>query len=162
MQTRIQLAALPGGSPDNDETCGTGQQPLGEADGPVLEVGALTAKLVALVDDDESVRESLPDLLRSFGYEVEPFDSAEAFLASGVQERTNCLVLDVAMPGMSGPELQQELAQRGRATPIVFITAHADERVRATVLRRGAVAYLTKPFSADVIIDALNAALGSA
>jgi len=161
MQTRIQLAALPGGSPDNDETCGTGQQPLGEADGPVLEVGAW-AKLVVLVDDDESVRESLPDLLRSFGYEVEPFDSAAAFLASGVLERTNCLVLDVAMPGMSGPELQQELAQRGRATPIVFITAHADERVRATVLRRGAVAYLTKPFSADLIIDALNAALGSA
>jgi len=116
-------------------------------------------KFVALVDDDESVRESLPELLRSFGHMVEAFESAEAFVTSGAVERTGCLVLDVAMPGMSGLELQQELARRNQATPIVFITAHADERVRATVMRHGAVAYLIKPFSEDAIIEAVEAAL---
>jgi FixJ family two-component response regulator len=120
----------------------------------------LASKLVAVVDDDESMRESLPDLLRSFGLEVEPFCSAEAFLASGSAERTGCLVLDVAMPGMSGPELQHELMRRSQALPIVFITARADERVRATVLRDGAVAYLTKPFSQEAILGAVSTALG--
>src|ERR1700744_61274 len=100
------------------------------------------SKLVSVVDDDESVRESLPDLLRSFGFEVEPFSSAEAFLASGGPDRTGCLVLDVAMPGMSGPELQQELSRLGRDIPIVFITSHADDAVKPRVLERGAVACL--------------------
>jgi FixJ family two-component response regulator len=120
----------------------------------------LPRKLVAVVDDDESVRESLPDLLRSFGLEVEPFASAEAFLASGSVERTGCLVLDVAMPGISGPELLQELVRRNQAPPIVFITAYADDRVRTTAFKHGAVAYLTKPFSEDAILGAVNAALG--
>jgi FixJ family two-component response regulator len=122
----------------------------------------LSPKLVAIVDDDESVRESLPDLLRSFGLEVEPYASAEAFLTSGSVERADCLVLDVAMPGMSGPELQEELARRNQATPIVFITAFSDDRIRATVLNHGAVAYLIKPFSEDAIVGAVNAALGEA
>ena len=116
-------------------------------------------KLVAVVDDDESVRESLPELLRSFGLEVEAFASADEYLASGAVERTDCLVLDVSMPGMSGLELQLELARRKHAIPIVFITAHSDERVRPTVLKRGAVAYLIKPFSETAILEAINAGL---
>lgn len=116
-------------------------------------------QLVSVVDDDESVRESLPDLLRSFGFEVHPFSSAEAFLASESVERTDCLILDVAMPGASGLELQQELTRQDRDIPIVFITAHSVERVRATVLKRGAVACLIKPFTETAMIEAVNAAL---
>jgi FixJ family two-component response regulator len=115
--------------------------------------------LVSVVDDDESVRESLPDLLRSFGLEAQPFASAEEFLASDALDRTGCLILDVSMPGMSGPELQQELARMKRAIPIVFITAHSEERVRPAVLRRGAIAYLIKPFSESAILEAVETAL---
>ena len=115
--------------------------------------------LVSVVDDDESVRESLPDLLREFGFAAEAFSSAEAFLASGVVNDTNCLLLDVAMPGMSGPELQQELIRRRRDIPIVFITAGGDESVRPRLLAEGAVECLFKPFSETALLDALNAAL---
>jgi FixJ family two-component response regulator len=116
-------------------------------------------QLVSVVDDDEFVREALPDLLRSFGLEARPFSSAEEFLASESLGRTGCLVLDVTMPGMSGPELQLELARRKQDIPIVFITANADDNLRPKVLRRGAVAYLTKPFSDTAMLDAVNAAL---
>lgn len=116
--------------------------------------------LVSVVDDDESVRESLPDLLREFGFAAEAFASAGEFLASDHVGRTRCLVLDVGMPGMSGPELQEELARRGRAIPIVFITAQQDDGIRARVLAAGAVAYLHKPFSDTALLDAVNAALG--
>ncbi len=116
-------------------------------------------ELVAIVDDDESVRESLPDLLRSYGLEADAFASAEAFLASGGLERTGCLVLDVAMPGMSGPELQLELLRAGRDIPIVFITAQPDERVRGAVLKAGALDYLIKPFTEDAILGAVRAGL---
>ncbi len=119
------------------------------------------SNLVSVVDDHESIRESLPDLLRSFGFEVEPFCSAEAFLASPALERTGCLVLDIAMPGMSGPELQRELARRERRIPIVFITSHADEAVNARVLDRGAVACLIKPFGEAAILEAVKAALAT-
>ena len=119
-------------------------------------------KLVSVVDDDESVRESLPDLLRSFGLEAEPFASAEQFLASDSLVRTGCLILDVAMPGMSGLDLQQELARQRRSIPIVFITAHSVERVRPQVLKHGAVACLFKPFSEAAILEAVNTALGRA
>lgn len=119
----------------------------------------MTRKLVSVVDDDEFVREALPDLLRSFGLEVRPFSSAEEFLASESLDRTGCLVLDVAMPGMSGPELQLELARRKHDIPIVFITANSDDNLRPTVLKRGAVAYLTKPFSEAAMLAAVNAAL---
>ena len=115
--------------------------------------------LVAIVDDDESVRESLPDLLREFGFAPEAFSSAEAFLASDVVSETSCLLLDVAMPGMSGPELQQELIRRRRDIPIVFITAAGDESVRPRLLAEGAVECLFKPFSETALLDALNAAL---
>jgi FixJ family two-component response regulator len=116
--------------------------------------------LVSVVDDDESVRESLPELLRELGFAAEAFASAEEFLASDHVGRARCLVLDVAMPGMSGPELQGELARRGRAIPIVFITAQQDESVRPRVLAAGAVACLFKPFSDTALLDAVNAALG--
>jgi len=116
-------------------------------------------KLVSVVDDDEFVREALPDLLRSFGLEARPFCSAEEFLASDSLGRTGCLVLDVTMPGMTGPELQLELARRRQDIPIVFITANSEPSLRPRLLKRGAVAYLTKPFSETAILEAINAAL---
>ena len=118
--------------------------------------------LISVVDDSESVRESLPDLLRQFDFEVQAFESAEAFLASAAARQSNCLILDVALPGMSGPDLQQELQRLGQKTPIIFITAHGDASVRPRLLARGAVACLFKPFSETDLLDALNAALGSA
>jgi FixJ family two-component response regulator len=114
--------------------------------------------LVSVVDDDESVRESLPDLLREFGFTVEGFASAEEFLASDHIDRTRCLILDIAMPGMCGPDLQRELTRRGREIPIVFITAHGDETVRPRLLEQGAVECLFKPFSDTALREALNAA----
>jgi FixJ family two-component response regulator len=115
--------------------------------------------LVSVVDDDESVRESLPDLIREFGLAAEAFSSAEAFLASAVVSETSCLLLDMAMPGMSGPELQQELIRRRQAIPIVFITAQGDETSRSRLLASGAVECLFKPFSETALLDALNTAL---
>jgi FixJ family two-component response regulator len=115
--------------------------------------------LVAVIDDDESVRESLPDLLREVGYAPQAFASAEEFLASGDLVQTRCLILDITMPGMSGPELQRELQRRGQAIPVVFITAHADETVRPRLLEQGAVDCLFKPFSETALVEALNAAL---
>jgi FixJ family two-component response regulator len=115
--------------------------------------------LVSVVDDDESVRESLPDLLRELGFSAEAFSSAEAFLASDFVSETNCLLLDVAMPGMSGPDLQRELIRRQQDIPIVFITANGDKTVRPRLLAQGAVECLFKPFSEAALHDALNAAL---
>jgi FixJ family two-component response regulator len=118
----------------------------------------VTGSLVSVVDDDESVRESLPDLLREFGFAAQAFSSAEEFLASDYIDRTTCLMLDISMPGMSGPELQRELLLRGHSIPIVFITAQKDETVRPHLLAQGAVECLFKPFSDTVLLDALNAA----
>jgi FixJ family two-component response regulator len=115
--------------------------------------------LVSLVDDDECVRESLPDLLRELGFEIHAFSSAEEFLASAFVGRTDCLVLDVAMPGMTGPALWCELAVRGHKIPVVFITAREDEKLRARVLEQGAVECLFKPFDDTALLDAINAAL---
>jgi FixJ family two-component response regulator len=118
--------------------------------------------LVSVVDDDESVRESLPDLLIELGFSVQAFASAEDFLASDVVERTDCLLLDIAMPGMSGPELQHELTRRGMAIPIVFITAGEDAGVRPRLMAEGAVDCLFKPFSETALLGAVNAALSGA
>jgi FixJ family two-component response regulator len=115
--------------------------------------------LVSIVDDDESVRESLPDLLRELGFAALAFSSAEEFLASESVGLTRCLILDVVMPGMSGPDLQRELTLRRKQIPIVFISAHADETVRAQLLAQGAVACLFKPFSETALLEAVNAAL---
>jgi FixJ family two-component response regulator len=114
--------------------------------------------LVSVVDDDESVRESLPDLLRELGYTAQAFSSAEEFLASHCVNETRCLILDIAMPGMTGPDLQQELTVRGHKIPIIFITAQADETVRLRSLEQGAVECLLKPFSDTALFEALNAA----
>ncbi len=119
----------------------------------------VTRSLVSVVDDDVSVRESLPDLLRELGFEVRAFSSAEEFLASDCVGQTKCLILDIAMPGMSGPDLQRELALRRQEIPIVFITADRDEIVRQRLLEQGAVECLFKPFSETALIEAINAAL---
>jgi FixJ family two-component response regulator len=116
--------------------------------------------LVSVVDDDESMRESLPDLLTELGYAARAFSSAEEFLASDCVEQTKCLILDIAMPGMTGPDLQQELKLRRREIPIVFITANRDEAVRARLLEQGAVECMFKPFSDTALFEALQAALG--
>ena len=114
--------------------------------------------LVAVVDDDESVRESLPDLLREFGFAAKAFGSAEEFLASDSMREAKCLILDIAMSGMSGPDLQQELKRRGVGIPIVFITARVDESTRQRLLRQGAVECLFKPFRDKALREAIDAA----
>jgi FixJ family two-component response regulator len=113
--------------------------------------------LVVVVDDDESVRESLPDLLREFGFAAQAFSSAEEFLTSDEMSQTGCLVLDVVMPGMTGLELQKELKVRGQKTPVIFITAQKDEGLRARALEQGAVGLLVKPFSDTALLAALRA-----
>jgi FixJ family two-component response regulator len=115
--------------------------------------------LVSVVDDDESVRESLPDLLKEFGFAVQSFASAEEFLASGRVGETRCLVLDIAMPGMSGPDLQRELKRRSQPIPIVFITANEDSCECTRVLDAGAVSCLIKPFSEAALLRAVTTAI---
>lgn len=117
------------------------------------------SSLISVVDDDESVREALPGLLRQFGFAAHVFSSAEAFLGSEVVGETRCLILDVTMPGMSGPDLQQELRRRRQDIPVVFITARHNETVRPRLLAGGAVECLFKPFSETALLDALNSAL---
>lgn len=116
--------------------------------------------LIAVVDDDESVRESLPDLIRQFGYAAQAFPSAEAFLATAPIAQTRCLVVDVAMPGMTGPDLWNELTARGLSIPIIFITANGGEALKSRLLAQGAVAYLSKPFSDTALLAAIKSALG--
>jgi FixJ family two-component response regulator len=118
-----------------------------------------TPSLVSVVDDDESVRESLPDLLRQWGFAAEAFSSAEAFLASEVLGETRCLLLDIVMPGMSGPDLQQELTRRQRKIPIVFITGHREMSGSPLLVDGGAAACLVKPFSEAALFEAVSAAL---
>ena len=119
----------------------------------------LTRPLISVVDDDESVRESLPDLLNEFGFEAQIFSSAEEFLKSKAVANTNCLLVDVAMPGMTGPDLQRELKLRAQLIPIVFITAHRDATVRPRLIEQGAVECLFKPFEPNDLLEALNSAL---
>jgi FixJ family two-component response regulator len=114
--------------------------------------------LVSVVDDDESVRESLPDLLKEFGFATRTFASAHEFLASDAIGQTKCLILDIAMPGMTGPELQRELERRQQQIPIVFITALGDENLRPRLVAQGAVDCLIKPFSDTALFDAVTAA----
>ena len=116
--------------------------------------------LISVVDDDESVRESLPGLLREFGFAARVFQSAQEFLASGCDAQTQCLILDIAMPGMSGLDLQRELKRRQKSIPIIFITGQRNEALRPQVLQQGAVECLFKPFSDSALLEALNLALG--
>lgn len=115
--------------------------------------------LSVVVDDDESVRESLPDLLREFGFAARAFSSAKEFLLSGCVDETSCLILDIAMPGMSGPELFQELKRRGQLIPVIFITGQRDEPIRARLLDQGAAGFLLKPFSDSALLAAIKTAL---
>lgn len=115
--------------------------------------------LVVVIDDDLSIRESLPDLLVQLGFESRAFSSAEEFLASAELLEAECAILDVAMPGMSGPDLRKELRIRRPQLPVIFITAQREEQVRTRLLELGAVACLFKPFSDTVLLDALRAAL---
>jgi FixJ family two-component response regulator len=116
-------------------------------------------RLVTVIDDDESVRRSLPNLLRQLGFAACAFSSATEFLASDAVAESSCLILDVKMPGMSGPDLQRELMRRRRALPIIFVTASPDESVRQPLLKRGAVECLFKPFSETALSEAIDAAL---
>jgi FixJ family two-component response regulator len=115
--------------------------------------------LVSVVDDDESVRESLPDLLKELGFAVQSFSSGEEFLASEHLPRTRCLILDIAMPGMSGPDVQLELKVRRHEIPIIFITAHGDAAVRPHLMQQGAVDVLFKPFTEAALLAAIDTAL---
>jgi FixJ family two-component response regulator len=117
-------------------------------------------KLVAIVDDDDSVRSTLQELLRSAGFPSRGFDSAEAFLGSGHQQETACLITDIRMPGMSGLELQARLNADRCKIPTIFITAHGDEEMRFQALRAGAVEFLPKPFDDEALIESVRAALG--
>ena len=115
--------------------------------------------LLSVVDDDESVRESLPDLLRVFGFNARAFSSAPDFLSSDHVDATRCLILDVAMPGMTGLDLQQELKRRGQEIPIIFITGQKDDGIRKQAFKQGAAQFLYKPFSDTAVLDAINEAL---
>ncbi len=115
--------------------------------------------LLSIVDDDESVRESLPDMLKDFGFAAQAFSSAEEFLSSGSVDQSSLLILDIAMPGMTGPELYGELKRRGEKIPVIFITAQKDETVRSRVLEQGAAGFLLKPFSDSALLAAIKAAL---
>jgi FixJ family two-component response regulator len=115
--------------------------------------------VISIVDDDEALRTSLEDLIRSVGFRVQGFGSAEAFLSSNQVQTTDCLILDVRMPGMTGPDLQRDLTSERAGLPIIFITAYENPGVRAQVLEAGAVAFLYKPFYEEDLLDAINAAL---
>jgi FixJ family two-component response regulator len=129
------------------------------AESKAKETPTLARSLVSVVDDDESLRESLPDLLEQLGFAAQAFSSAEAFLASEFVDATRCLILDVVMPGMSGPDLYRELASRRQRIPTIFITASGDREIRSRLLAEGAVECLFKPFSDSALVAALNAAL---
>jgi len=126
-----------------------------------LKAAAISERaLVCVVDDDQSVREALPDLLRELGFSTKAFASAEEFLKSGTVSTAKCLILDVAMPGMSGPELHRELIARGHPVPVIFITTPPDPVKRQQLIKQGAVDCLFKPFSAQALKAALDTAMG--
>jgi FixJ family two-component response regulator len=118
-------------------------------------------KLVAIVDDDDSMRNALDGLLKAVGFPARAFASAEEFLKSGEQHQTSCLIADIRMPGMSGLELQAQLNAESCKIPIIFITAHGDAKMRMQALRAGAVEFLSKPFDEEVLLESVRAALES-
>jgi FixJ family two-component response regulator len=118
-----------------------------------------TNKLVAVVDDDDSMRVALEGLLKAVGFPARAFASAEEFLKSGQQHQTSCLIADIRMPGMSGLELQAQLNAERCKIPTIFITAHGDEKMRLQALRAGAVEFLSKPFDEEVLLESVRAAL---
>jgi FixJ family two-component response regulator len=121
----------------------------------------LTTKLVAIVDDDDSMRSALQGMLKAVGYPALAFASAEEFLKSGQQRQTSCLIADIRMPGMSGLDLQAQLNADRCKVPIIFITAHGDAKMRIQALRAGAVEFLSKPFDEEILLESVRAALES-
>jgi len=117
--------------------------------------------VVSIVDDDESIREGMMDLIGSLGFRVVSFASAEEFLKSDHLHSTSCLIADVQMPGMTGPELHSKLVSSGVTIPTLLITAHPDERVRVRALNAGVICYLIKPFAEDDLLDCIRSALDS-
>lgn len=115
--------------------------------------------MVAVIEDDESYRAAVQRLLKSAGFAVQSFDSAEAFLDSGHQHKTGCLITDIRMPGMSGLELQSKLNSDHCLIPTIFITAHGDEKIRLQAMRGGAVKFLTKPFDSENLLESVRIAL---
>ncbi|MCW3054167.1 MAG: two-component response regulator [Chthonomonadales bacterium] len=122
-------------------------------------VSVSPAPCISIVDDDKSIREAIKSLLGSLGFRTEVFASAEEFLNSSRLPDTECLILDIWMPGMSGLELQNALAAADSRIPIIFITANDDEEARARALRAGAVAFLRKPFHEDALLNGIHSAL---
>jgi len=122
-------------------------------------MGPRQKALIAIVDDDESVRCAVQGVLKSNGYESRSFSSAGEFLESGQQRVASCLITDVRMPGMSGLELQARLAEAGCKIPIVFLTAYGDPRMRSQAMKAGAIVFLGKPFDAKVLLDSVRSAL---
>ena len=116
--------------------------------------------VISIIDDDESVREAIESLIKSVGLGARVFSSAEDFLNSNRIKETSCLILDIRMPGMSGLELQRRLAAEGFGVPIIFISAHSDDQIRAQAMDAGAVDFLFKPFSEEALVDAVHTALG--
>ena len=145
--TKISLRSATPCSREHDLLRGTGKE------------GVPEIQKISIVDDDESVREALKSLLKSAGFNAEAFASAEEFLNSGHLPGTDCLILDVRMPGMSGVELQDFLTASDEGVPIVFISAHADEEARARALESGAIDFLQKPFSDEALLSAIDAAI---
>ena len=115
--------------------------------------------LISIVDDDDALRNSLDDLIRSIGFQTQGFPSADAFLSSNQARDTACLILDVRMPGMNGLDLQRQIVATNWRIPIIFITSHADDDARARALQAGAVAFLYTPFREDELLNAIDAAL---
>ena len=116
--------------------------------------------IIAIVEDDDPLRDALESILRAAGYSVDKFSSAESFLESADRQRTNCLVLDIRLPGMSGIELQQRLRDANFGMPIIFVTAHGDASVRDIVMRAGAAGFLTKPVRSETLLASIRAAMG--
>jgi FixJ family two-component response regulator len=127
---------------------------------PAEETVMIKRPLISVIDDDDSVRESLPGLLKVFGFEVKTYASAEDFLAAADLDRVHCLILDIGLPGMSGPDLHRELGLRQQEIPIIFITGEQDENLRSHMLECGAMECLFKPVDDEVLHQALNMALG--
>lgn len=125
-------------------------------------VSAPDTQLISIVDDDESVREGTTSLLRSAGFSAKSFSSAQNFLDAPCFQKTACLILDVRMPGLSGPQLQRRLASENRQIPIIFITAHEDRAIRSEAMKAGAVDFLAKPFSEEALLRAVHSGLEAA
>jgi FixJ family two-component response regulator len=118
-----------------------------------------TSAIISVIDDDESIREATKNLVRSLGFNVHTFASAEDFLLSNCARGTSCVITDVQMPGLNGVELQSLLKARGHHIPIIFITAFPDERIRSQALHSGAIGFFSKPFQAQALIECINTAL---